>query len=180
MKVPTTNDHLTENRGLFLFESILFILLGLFAIAIPQLFTLSIELLLGSLFVVGGVFQTFRLLRNSDMGNFWPTLIGSLCSIALGVLLLAYPIKGVVALTLLLAIFFLIQGIAQIILAFRLKPVNGYGWMLFSGVVTLILSYLIWSGLPSTAAWVIGLLVGINLLFTGFSLLFIWFGTKGR
>lgn len=171
-------ETIVRNSGLFLFESILLIILGVFAVAIPQVFTLSIELLIGTLFILSGIFQGFRVLRSGYIEGFWPSFLGAILSIILGVYLLAYPVSGIIALTLLLAIFFLFQGVAQIVLGFNVKSTPGSTWVIFSGIITLVLSYLIWSGLPGTAAWVIGLLVGINLLMTGFSLFFMWYAVR--
>ncbi len=171
-------ETIIKNSGLFLFESLLLIVLGIFAVAIPQLFTLSIELLIGSLFVLSGLVQGFRVLKSGFIEGFWPGFIAAILSIVIGVYLLAYPVNGIIALTLLLAIFFLFQGVAQIVMGFNIRSTPGSTWLIFSGIITLVLSYLIWSGLPGTAAWVIGLLVGINLLVTGFSLFFMWAGAR--
>ena len=81
-----------------------------------------------------------------------------------------YPFEGVLALTLLLAAFLLVQGVFQIVAAYRIRPGRSWGWMLASGIATLILGVLIWLGWPGAALWIIGLLVGIHLLFSGFSL----------
>ena len=83
--------------------------------------------------------------------------------------LLASPVTGAVSLTLLLIVFFIIEGVASIMYAFEHKrELSGrWGWMLVSGIIDLILAAIIWAGLPGTAAWALGLLVGINLLFGG-------------
>lgn len=170
------NDVINQHRGLYIFESIVFILLGIAAIAIPPLFTYSIEILLGCLLVIFGVVQGFRALKSRDSG-FLGSIVTAVVALILGVLLLVYPITGIITLTILIAIFFLIEGIAQLYLGFQMKEVKGWGWIVFSGLVSLFLAGLIWSDLPGSAAWVIGLLVGINLLIFGFSQLFLVLGT---
>lgn len=158
-------------RNVLLWEGILFILLGVAAIAIPEVFTLGIELLLGWIFLIGGVVQLYRGFKSRHSASFAPVLISALFYILFGVLLIAYPITGVVSLTILIAIAFFIDAVSKIALAFRSRPLQGWGWFLFSGVLSLLMAVIIIGGLPNTAVWVIGLLVGINMLFFGFSLL---------
>jgi len=170
-------EEIQKHRGFYLFESILMILLGILAIAIPGLFSLSAELLVGFLLLIGGGVQMFRSFKAKKAPGFLFSFVGGLISAFIGALLLAYPLTGVVALTIILAIFFFLEGIIQIALAFEIKPLKNWGWLLFSGIVSLILAVIIWSELPGSALWVIGLLLGINLLFTGFSQLFIVLGS---
>lgn len=167
------SELINQNRGLYIFESIIFILLGIAAIAIPQLFTYSVEILVGCLLLIGGIIQGYRSIKSGD----WGTIISAIFSLIVGILLLAYPITGIIALTLLIAIFFLIEGFAQLYLGFKMRELRGWGWMIFSGLVSLFLAGLIWTELPGSAAWVIGLLLGINLLIFGFSQLFLVLGT---
>lgn len=162
-----------SHRTLYLVEGIIFIILGLIAIAVPQIFTLGVELFIGWLLIIGGIVQLVRSFRSRHTRGFWAPLIGSIVSIVVGVLLLLYPVIGVLSLTLLLGIFFLLEGIMTIIWAFMIRPVQYWGMLLFSGIVSLILAGIIFFGWPSTAVWVIGLLVGINMLFFGISLLFL-------
>jgi len=172
------NALIQNNRGLYIFESIIFILLGIVAIAIPGLFTYSIEVLLGILFIAAGVAQGIRTLKTGKSAGFIGSLIAAIISIVVGVLLLAYPITGIITLTLLIACLFFIEGLTQLYVGFEMRELKGWGWMIFSGLVSIFLAGLIWSELPGSAAWVIGLLVGINLLIFGFSQLFLVLGTK--
>ena len=90
---------------------------------------------------------------------------------ALGLFLIFRPLQGAVTLTILLVAFFVVEGVAAVLISLEFrKHLRNWSWTLFSGVVNLILAFLIWQGWPSTAAWVIGLLVGINMLFVGLSL----------
>ncbi len=165
-----------RNRNLYLFESLFFILLGIGAIAAPALFTYSIEILVGCIFLVGGVVKGFRSLKTLNGSALMGSLLMSVVSIILGVLLLTYPITGIIALTILVAILFSIEGIVQLFLGFQMRDLQGWGWIVFSGLVSLFLAGLIWSEMPGSAAWVIGLLVGINLLIFGISQLILVIG----
>jgi uncharacterized membrane protein HdeD (DUF308 family) len=153
-------------------EGILLIALGILAVALPAFTTFSIVLLLGWILLIGGIVHLYRALRHIKTSSFWLSLINSLVAIVIGILLLVYPLSGMVFLTLMLGIFFLFEGVTEIALAIHLKAVSAnWGWLLASGILALILSLIIWSGWPKNSAWVVGLLVGINLFFFGFSLM---------
>lgn len=161
---------LTNYRSLVYFEAILFILLGLLAIALPQIFTIGLELLIGSLFLIGGIFQFIRLFQSKNEPGFWGTFGSGLINILLGLMFLFYPIAGVLSLTFLLIAYFLIDGLTKIYMSLQLKSYEKWGWVLFSGIVSIFLALLLLTGMPGTAVWALGLLVGINMLFFGFAL----------
>ncbi|KAF3363338.1 hypothetical protein PHSC3_000092 [Chlamydiales bacterium STE3] len=161
---------LSRHRGILIFEGIVFALLGCLAIALPQFFTFAIEIFIGWLFIAAGLALFFRLFQARGTG-FWPTLVSAILNIVIGVLLLAYPLAGILSLTILMIAYFVIDGISKTVLSFHLKPLKNWGWMLISGILSILLAGLLIGGWPGTAAWTIGLLVGINMLFTGFSLI---------
>lgn len=162
-------EEIQKNRGFYIFESIAFIVFGILAIIIPGIFTYSIELLIGTILILTGLIQGVRALKSIHIAGTIPTLIMSIFTIILGVFLLVYPITGVIALTFLIALFFLLEGIIQLYIGYQIRHYEGWGWMVFSGLTSLFLSLLIWSEMPGSARWVIGLLVGINLLIAGFT-----------
>ncbi len=158
------------NTGLLIFLSILTIILGTVAVIIPQVATIAVEQLIGWIFVFYGGFRLVRSFR--DRGKvFLLSLVVGLLFLGAGVILLAYPLAGAMSLTLFLALLIMAEGIVEIILSFNPKPASNWGWVLFSGIVSLILSYMIWISWPSSALWAIGLLVGINLIFSGWATL---------
>jgi uncharacterized membrane protein HdeD (DUF308 family) len=158
-----------EHWQLFLFEGIVLTLLGLIAIVVPPIATLAFELIIGWLFLISGIvgLVTTFWMRNAP-GFLW-SLLSAVVAIAAGVVLLFWPISGTLSLTFVLIAFFLIEGIVTIMYAIdhRNQLSSRWGWMLASGVVDLILAGIIFAGLPGSAAWALGLLVGINLLFGG-------------
>ncbi len=162
-----------KHWGLFLAEGIILVVLGFFAIVIPVVATLAVALLLGWLFVISGVVGLITTFWARRAPGFWWSLISALLALAVGAVLLVSPISGAVSLTLLLIVFFVIEGVASIMYALEHKrELSGrWGWMLFSGIVDLALAAIVVAGLPGTAAWAIGLLVGINMLFGGTSLI---------
>jgi len=154
-------------------EGICFILLGLIGIFAPAVLTFAVELLIGSLFLAGGLIEGWRALTTPKLPGFWPSFLSALLYIAVGCLLLFFPGKGAMTLTALLAIFFVVEGIFQIIFSLAVRPFPNWGWVLFSGILTLFLGFIIWTGWPGSSFWVIGLLVGIELFMYGASRLFL-------
>jgi uncharacterized membrane protein HdeD (DUF308 family) len=165
-------DAIHAHWKFFLAEGIVMLVLGLLAIAVPEVASLAIAILIGWLFFVGGIFRTMSVLRHRGMPGFAWSLLTAALAIVLGLVLLLRPIAGVLTLTIALVVFFVVEGVAAILLAVEHRQhLPSWGWVLLSGLVDLLLAYLIWDGWPSSAGWAIGLLVGINMVFVGLSLI---------
>lgn len=163
----------------FVLAGVLIVLLGMFAIVSPYIAGLAIALVVGWVFLFAGILHIVQAFWNMRTTSLWlPLLIGVFYFIV-GLALLAYPILTLVSLTLLLGAFFLIEGILTILWAFQ-RGVQNRGWLIFSGVITLILAFIILSQWPVAAAWVVGTLVGIELIFRGVSLMSLGFALHGR
>jgi uncharacterized membrane protein HdeD (DUF308 family) len=158
---------------LFLIEGIVLLLLGLAAILLPVLATITFTLLIGWLFLISGVVGLITTLWMRHAPGHWWSLLSAFIGIAAGILLLLWPITGSLSLTLLLSAFFIVEGVASIMYAIehRNQLSGRWGWMLVSGIVDLILAGIIIAGLPGTALWALGLLVGINLIFGGVAMI---------
>jgi uncharacterized membrane protein HdeD (DUF308 family) len=158
---------------LYLVEGVVLLVLGLTAIVIPPLATLAVTILLGWLFLVSGVMGLITTFWMRQAPGFWWALVSAVLGIAVGAMLLVLPVSGAFSLTIVLVAFFIIEGVASIMFALDHKrELSGrWGWMLVSGIVDLVLGAMILAGLPSTAAWAIGLLVGINMVFGGTALI---------
>jgi len=163
---------LHEHWVLFLVEGVVLLVLGAVAIVIPPFATLAVTIIFGWLILFSGVVGLVTTFYMRHAPGFWWSLISAALAILVGGMLLARPITGALSLTLVLVAFFIIEGIATIMFALDHKrELSGqWGWMLASGVVDLFLSAMIFAGLPSSAAWAIGLLVGINMIFGGTAL----------
>lgn len=155
----------------FFLEGILFVILGILAIALPVLFTLSAELMFGALVLVGGIVQLVKAWQDRKIKSMAIPVISALAYIIVGFLFLSRPILGMLTLTILAMIFFIVSGIFKLALAFQLRHVKGWIWIALSGICALLLAAIIWSGWPGSAAWAIGLLLGIDMLFFGCSLI---------
>ncbi|WP_068470969.1 HdeD family acid-resistance protein [Candidatus Protochlamydia phocaeensis] len=176
MEEDTPIDLLQKSRNLLLIEGILFALLGFLAVAMPGISTLSTELFIGWLILFGGIFQAYRTFIARQAPGFWGSLLTSILYIIFGLLMVIFPVAGIISLTLLLIFFFALEGIAKIILGFQLKPFRRWGWFILNGVLALAMAVIIWAGWPGTAFWALGLLVGINMIFFGISLVFLALG----
>ena len=156
---------------LFLIQGIVMMVLGFLAVAEPNVATVAVTLFVGWLFFIGGIFRAASAWHSRQMPGFAWSMLTAVLSVVLGLILILRPLAGVLSLTMVLVAFFIVEGIASIIGAIQHRQhLRSWGWVLFSGVVDLLLAYLIWEGWPSSVDWAIGLLVGINMLFFGLSL----------
>jgi uncharacterized membrane protein HdeD (DUF308 family) len=155
--------------GLFLFEGIVLVILGAAAIILPVIATLAFTLIIGWLFLISGGVGLVTTFWMRHAPGFWWALVSAIVGILAGIVLIIWPISGTLSLTLVLIVFFVVEGIATLMYAFehRSQLSGRWGWMLASGIVDLILAGIIFAGLPGTATWALGLLVGINMLFGG-------------
>jgi uncharacterized membrane protein HdeD (DUF308 family) len=164
---------LGDHWKLFLIEGVVLLVLGVLAIAVPQVATLAVEILIGWLFLVSGIVGAIMTFSMRTAPGFWWSLLSAILGIGAGIALLVSPATGAVSLTLILIAFFIIEGVASIMFALEHKrELSGrWGWMLASGIVDLVLAGAVFVMLPGAAGWVIGLMVGINLVFGGSALI---------
>lgn len=162
-----------EHWVLFLVEGIVLVVLGLAAIILPPIATIAFTILIGWLFLISGIMGLITTFWARQAPGFWWALISAIIAIAVGIVLLIWPISGSISLTLVLIAFFVVEGIVSIMYAIdhRNQLSGRWGWMLISGIIDLILAAIIFAGLPASAIWALGLLVGINLLFGGTALI---------
>jgi len=162
-----------SNWKVFLIEGIVLTVLGLLAIAIPQLASIAVAIFLGWMFLFSGAVGLYLTFTAKGVPGFWWSLISAVLAIAAGVILLAQPIAGTLTLTIVLGAYFIAEGIATIMYALEhRKELSGrWGWLLASGILDLLVAAAIVTGLPGSAAWAIGLLVGINMVFGGTSMI---------
>lgn len=165
-----SRSELKQGFGWAIFLGILMIVLGLAAISKPLFATLAAELFFGWICLFTGIVQLVFAFRTQGVGPFFLKLILAGLYGVSGILLLANPLAGAMSLTMILGLFILFESIGQIILAFDLKPMKAWGWVLLSGLVGMVLGILILNQWPFNAPWLIGLLVGINLFFEGLSI----------
>jgi uncharacterized membrane protein HdeD (DUF308 family) len=158
---------------LFLTEGIVLVILGLAAVMLPLIATIAIAIVIGWIFLLSGVVGLLSTFRMRSAPGFWWSLLSGILGVVAGVVLLRWPLSGAFSLTLVLTLFLMLEGVVSIMFALEHKrELSGrWGMMLISGVVDLVLAGMIYAGLPGTAAWAIGLLVGINMVFGGSALI---------
>ena len=164
---------LQQHWRLFLTEGIVLLILGILAIVVPEIATIAAAVFIGWLILLSGVVGLVATFRMRNAPGFWWSLLSAFLGVAAGIVLLAWPLSGAFSLTVILTIFLVLEGVASIFFALEHKrELSGrWGMMLFSGVVDLVLAAMIFTGLPATAAWAIGLLIGINMVFGGSALI---------
>lgn len=167
---------------LYLIEGLVLIALGFLAILVPPLAGLALTVLFGWLILFSGVVGLVSTFWTRNAPSFFWSLLSAILGIVVGVMFLLWPASGAVSLTLLLVAFFLLEGIATIMfsLSYRTELPGRWGWLLVSGLVDLVLAGIVMAGLPGTASWLLGILVGINLTFGGFAMTTFAFAIKPK
>ena len=157
----------------FLFEGIVLAVLGLAAMIVPPLASLAVTIFLGWMFLISGVAGLLVTFWARQMPGFWWSLFSAALAVLAGLVLLARPMQGVLTLTIVVGAYFLAEGVATIMYALehRRELSSRWSWLLISGLVDIAISFMVITGLPSSADWAIGILVGINLLFGGATLI---------
>ena len=178
MAEATWLDEAKENSGFLIFLGIMTVIFGVVAIGSPLITGVAVAVFVGFLLLASGIAQIVHALKARQWGTgFWGTAIGVLGVLA-GFLMIFRPLVGLVTMTVLLAIYFLVDGISEIIAAFKIKPDQGWGWVLFNGIIAVVLGLMIWRQWPVSGAWAIGLLVGIHILITGWSMIILGTGAR--
>ena len=166
-------DALGTHWKLFMFQAVVMIILGVLAVGEPAVATITIDLFVGWLFLISGVIGLIATFSSHDIPAFLWSLVTAALSIAVAVLLLFKPVEGALTLTLVLIAFFVAEGVFQIVAATGYRHAMGgsWGWLVASGIADLVLAAVIIIGWPMSALWAIGLLVGINLITSGFAIM---------
>jgi len=167
------NAAVRQHWKAFLFEGILLSIIGLAAMIVPPLASLAVTIFLGWMFLVSGIAGLVATYWARNMPGFWWSLISAALAVLAGGILLARPMQGVLTLTIVIGAYFLAEGVATIMYALEhRKELSGrWSWLLVAGLMDIIIAFFIIAGLPGSAEWAIGLLVGINLLFGGATLI---------
>ena len=167
--MPAALAALRKNWGWLLALGIIMIVLGIGAIGVPFLAGAFATIIIGWILVFGGVTQLIQAFSSHAGGSRALAIVSGIIYLVAGIFVLFEPLRALVALTLLLAIFFIVEGILRLVMAGHLRKAGNSGWLIFNGIIALILGVLIFVKWPSDAVWAIGLLVGVYLLVGGWS-----------
>lgn len=168
--------HVREHRGRFVALGIVLMILGVIAIFMPFVAGVIATVVLGWLLLLGGVAEGMHAIVERKWGGSGWAIVSAVVYAIAGVLIIAFPLRGKVFLTLVLSAFLVVDGVLKIIRALQHRALPAWGWLMFDGILALVLGVLLWANWPSTASWAIGLLVGIDLFFNGTSMLALGLG----
>ena len=161
-------EDISNHSGRFTAIGVLFLVLGIAAIAFPWTAALSLDLAIGALLVVAGAAQILQSLSGPRGTSFLPSLALGILALIIGALMLFFPLAGAITLASLVMFFLLLTGTVKTLFAFQVRPVSGWGWILTSGLLSLALGLLILFQFTATnVPWILGLLLGVDFLFTG-------------
>jgi uncharacterized membrane protein HdeD (DUF308 family) len=166
--------------GLFLFEGIVLIALGSLAVLVPAVASVAATIVFGWILLLSGILGLISTLRARQAPGFGWSLVSAIIGIAAGLILLTMPLQGTLSLTAVLIAFLIVEGVASVLFAIEhRKGASGrWSWMLASGILDIILGGILLAGLPGTAVWALGLLIGINMIFGGWAL--VWMALHAR
>lgn len=154
------------------------IVLGCLVMGSPFVAGGAIAVYVGVMLLLGGVFEVLAAITGTSVRSRGLTFFHGLLTVVCGVFLVTKPLQALITLTLLLAIYFIMDGIGRIVLALQAKPLQGWGFVLFGGVLTLLLGLMIWRQWPLSGIWAIGLLVGVRMVVAGWAMVAL--GAAGR
>lgn len=164
-----------DGRGWLTFAGILSIICGIAAMGSPLLVgamvTRIVTVIIGIFLLIGGGSELIHAFSTKGWQNSLFALLGGLLALIAGVLVMAHPLFGMKVLALILIFYFLTDGSARILLALNMRPVQGWGFVLFGGIISLMLGIMLWQGWPLSGIWAIGVMLGIRMLFSGINLL---------
>lgn len=171
MPNQTLADSVRGNGGLLILLGGGLVLCGFVAMGSPAFTGTMVTIMIGSMIVLGGILQTVFAIKTRSGATSWVRFVAGLLTLIAGVVVLSNPLATLAFLTLLLVGYFLVLGVTEMAVAWQLRPLPGWAWAFFSGLMSVILAILIWKQWPVSGLWAVGLLVGIKILFTGVSLI---------
>jgi len=154
----------------YLVQGSVMILAGILALVYPVASSFAAVFFLGCLLIISGIVQGISLIDAREVPHFWLQLVSVVLSVIVGVLLIRHRGAGLLVLTLLLLVYFMVEGISKIIFSLTIRPFPNWGWVLASGIVTILIAFYLWANLPVTAIWLLGVLLGIQLICEGAAL----------
>ncbi|MGK2922336.1 MAG: HdeD family acid-resistance protein [Methyloceanibacter sp.] len=157
----------------YLIQGVLLVVAGVLALVYPFIASVTVVFLLAWILIASGVLQGIGLIGASNVPHYWLQLISAVLAILIGVILLSSPDSGLLIMTVLLIVYFMVEGIAKVIFALTIRPFPHWGWVLGSGLVGILLALILWANMPLSSDWVLGLMLGILLVCEGAALTYL-------
>lgn len=168
-------QEIKKNARLSMIIGAVLLFMGLLAMGSPLIAGLSLAMIIGIMLIMAGIGQLIFAVK-TDKGFF--SIIIGLLTILIGIYMVNNLDAALETLTIFLTFYLIVSGVSEIMMSLNIRPVKGWGWALFSGILSTLLGAMIWSQFPISGAWAIGLLIGIRLFFSGWTLLM--FGLAAR
>ena len=172
-------DGIKKNARLAVIMGIIMVICGVLAVGSPFAAGVYVTIFVGVMLVFGGIAQCFLAFQAGAFGKGLLIFVVGALTAAAGFYIFNQPLEGLATITLFLTAYFIVTGIFELVSAFQIRPAEGWGMMLFNGIVTLLLGIMIWSEFPLSGAWAVGVLFGVKLIFSGWSLIFIGRSVRG-
>jgi uncharacterized membrane protein HdeD (DUF308 family) len=172
-------DGIKKNARLAVIMGIIMVICGFLAVGSPLAAGVYVTIFVGIMLAVGGIAQCFLAFQAGAFGKGLLIFVVGALTAAAGFYIFNQPLEGLATITLFLTAYFIVTGIFELVSAFQIRPAEGWGMMLFNGIVTLLLGIMIWSEFPLSGAWAVGVLFGVKLIFSGWSLIFIGRSVRG-
>lgn len=157
----------------YLIQGVLLVVAGVLALVYPFIASVTVVFLLAWILIASGVLQGIGLIGASNVPHYWLQLISAVLAILIGVILLSSPDSGLLIMTVLLIVYFMVEGIAKVIFALTIRPFPHWGWVLGSGLVGILLALILWANMPLSSDWVLGLMLGTLLVCEGAALTYL-------
>jgi uncharacterized membrane protein HdeD (DUF308 family) len=172
-------DGIKKNARLAVIMGIIMVICGVLAVGSPFAAGVYVTIFVGVMLAFGGIAQCFLAFQAGAFGKGLLIFVVGALTAAAGFYIFNQPLEGLATITLFLTAYFIVTGIFELVSAFQIRPAEGWGMMLFNGIVTLLLGIMIWSEFPLSGAWAVGVLFGVKLIFSGWSLIFIGRSVRG-
>lgn len=169
-------DQIKENAGVAIAVGAIVMLIGLLVMASPMVAGISVAMMVGVMLVISGIAHLVFAFKSG--GGIFAILLGVL-TVLIGGYMVSNLDVALTALTIFLTAYLVISGISEALMSFQARPARGWGWALFSGILSVVLGIMIWAQTPLSGAWAIGILIGIKLFFSGWALLMFGFAARG-
>lgn|SRR5574344_1506090 len=164
----------------FLVEGIFFLIIGMLLLILPQISSLAISLVISTALIVAGIYKLISsIIRKDEIEKSWLSVIIALLMIVTGAYLTVRPLFNLFILTMSIGVYFVLEAINSFVIAFESKDILKHWWVgLFAGIAQLALAFIILFGLPSTALFTIGILIGVNMVLSGIALISVYTGAR--
>lgn len=169
-------DAIKENTGITIAVGVIAMLIGLLIMASPLVAGISVALMVGIMLVISGLAQLVFAFKSGS--GIFAIILGAL-TVIIGGYMVSNLNVALAALTFFLAAYLIASGISEALMSFQARPAQGWGWALFSGILSVVLGVMIWAQAPLSGAWAVGILIGIRVFFSGWTLLMFGFAARG-